>query len=94
MNLKQRIFGNITIQPHGEGSWQAFVPVLDARLAGVPGVYGSANRDGPWIGGTGKTPEAALAELKTAIGSIVLSTCALVENSVAEGERQTKGQGT
>lgn len=74
-----KLFGNITIQPHGESRWQAFVPVLDTRLAKVPGVYGSHNKEGPWIGGTGVTPEDALTALRAAIGSVMLEACTAPE---------------
>lgn len=68
-----KLFGKITIQPHGSGRWQAFVPLLDTSLADLPGVCGSQNSEGPWIGGTGATPEDALAALRSAIGAVMLA---------------------
>ncbi len=79
------MFGKITIQPWGEGAWQAHVPLLWKSLAGLPGVCGSQNSDGPWIGGTGKTPEDALAALRLAIGGVMLASCA--EPPTGGGER-------
>ena len=86
MKNDTEMFGKITIQPWGEGSWQAYVPLMQKSLAGTPGVCGSMNADGPWIGGTGKTPEDALAALKLAIGGVMLASCAMVSNGTAKEE--------
>lgn len=61
----------ITIQQMGDG-WQASIPVLRAEFAKLDGVKGRQNEHGPWIGGFGTTPDAALAELHAEIGRALL----------------------
>ena len=63
--------GKITIQPVGD-RWQASAPVLDPTLAKVDGVLGRMQPEGPWIGGTGSTPTAALEAFQTSLARVVM----------------------
>lgn len=67
-----KLFGDIKISPYGR-QWQASVPVVDMRIAHMPGVSGTQHQDGPWIGALGATPEAALSQLIARIGAAVLA---------------------
>jgi hypothetical protein len=79
------MFGKITIRPFGPTAWQASVPLLMRDFDKVPGVMGSHSEDGPWIGATGSTPDAALAALRGNIGAVMLGAC-LAEPLASESE--------
>jgi hypothetical protein len=70
-----RLFGDITIRPHGK-NWQASASVLAPWLVAVDGVLG-VQTEQPWVGGIGATPNAALDALRLSIGMIMLQASLL-----------------
>lgn len=58
-----------------EGQWRATM-VLPREYAGLPGVFGGATVEGPWVRGVGQDPFYAIRELERALGAVFLELLA------------------